>query len=292
MENKGVKFYPNGNWLYIKIYCGDKTAEKILGNEVYRFVTENPTLFEKFFFIRYFDEFSHLRIRFYNSESKRNLGLQFDFISSLQNYIESGLIHKVTIDTYQREMERYGDDLIEEAETIFYHDSISCLKMLNLFAQIEEAEKYRIVMSLRGIQELVQDFNLTLDQKYTFSKMIQTSFFREFGAHPSLQKQLNDKYRSYQKMMFSHLDTAQDEANEIEEAIQFFAERSVSIKESVMCIIDKVENEQKLFDLLASYVHMYLNRMFVSEQRKYELVLYHFLEKYYNSQLALKKYKK
>ncbi len=147
-------------------------------------------------------------------------------------------------------------------------------------------------MSLRGIHELLQDFNLTLEQKYAFSKMIQTSFFREFGAQPSLQKQLNDKYRSYQKMMFTHLDAAQDEANEIEEVIQFYTERSVSIKESVKFIIDKVENEQKLFDLLASYIHMFMNRMFLSQQRKYELVLYHFLEKYYNSQLALKKYKK
>ncbi len=40
---------------------------------------------------------------------------------------------------------------------------------------------------------------------------------------------------------------------------------------------------------MQSYIHMFLNRLFVTQQRKYELIVYHFLEKYYSSRIAITK---
>jgi thiopeptide-type bacteriocin biosynthesis protein len=292
MKNNDSKFFPNSNWLYIKVYSGYKTAEKLLANEVFEFISNNNNLFEKFFFIRYFEEFPHIRFRFYNSDTSKNIDVQQKIIAVLENYINTDLIHKISIDTYQRETERYGGgNLIEHAETLFYTDSIACLSMLNLFTQIEEPEKYRILMALRSIDELLDDFKFDLEQKYQFSKRIQMSFFQEFGGHPQLQKQLNDKYRGYQKLIFSHLDKSKDEENQIEEAIEFYKIRSSQSQKAIFTILENVDKE-RLFELMGSYVHMLMNRMFLSQQRKFELVLYHFLEKYYNSQIAKEKYSK
>lgn len=42
--------------------------------------------------------------------------------------------------------------------------------------------------------------------------------------------------------------------------------------------------------LLSSYTHMSLNRLFISKNRIYELVLYDFLRRYYTSEIAKRKY--
>lgn len=46
-------------------------------------------------------------------------------------------------------------------------------------------------------------------------------------------------------------------------------------------------NLHTLDDLLFSYIHMFINKLFINEQRKYEFILCHFLSKYYLSQIAL-----
>ena len=82
----------------------------------------------------------------------------------------------------------------------------------------------------------------------------------------------------------SFLDPRQDEENGICEAIDLFAERSTRIR-SIL------PTDLPADFLLPSYIHMFLNRMLLANQRKHELVLYHFLNKYYDSQLAISKKK-
>lgn len=48
--------------------------------------------------------------------------------------------------------------------------------------------------------------------------------------------------------------------------------------------------ERPLIDLMGSYVHMLMNRLFKSKQRMHEMVIYDFLYRYYKSELAKKKY--
>ena len=43
--------------------------------------------------------------------------------------------------------------------------------------------------------------------------------------------------------------------------------------------------------LMGSYLHMFINRLFVSNQRKVELVIYDYLLKYYETRIAVEKNK-
>jgi thiopeptide-type bacteriocin biosynthesis protein len=107
-----------------------------------------------------------------------------------------------------------------------------------------------------------------------------------------LQKQLNEKYRARQKDIFVHMDKSKDLENEIEEAVEIFEQRSLTIRNLLEEHCSNLQGEDRIvhFDnWLPSYIHMYMNRLFIAQQRKYELVIYHFLEKYYTSKLALEK---
>jgi hypothetical protein len=81
------------------------------------------------------------------------------------------------------------------------------------------------------------------------------------------------------RQLSSFLDPAQDRENGIE---GLFDERSTLIRALIPTGIDADY-------LLPSYIHMFLNRILLTGQRKHELVLYHFLSKYYDSQLAIQK---
>ncbi len=63
------------NGYILKYIAVQKTAEKVLKETVLPYIEEGLQngLFEKFFFIRYKDEFPHFRIRFYNRRYRRTI---------------------------------------------------------------------------------------------------------------------------------------------------------------------------------------------------------------------------
>ena len=282
------KFTPNSEWLYFKIYCGTRQADTILKEIIVHLVENNldNKLFEKFFFVRYKDELPHLRIRFYNSDlSKQNL-LQQALLSQLQPFLDSYLIDNVLLDTYTRELERYQHYLIEETETIFFHDSITVLRFINSSV----TQRIKIFFALRSIDEMLNDFNMDLLSKRDLLKQLQTSYFREFGSKPETLKKLNEKYRNYQKDIFSYLNPRNDIANSFFNMTFILKTRSKQNKPIIIDIKEKLienGNSNGYLKLLPSYIHMFMNRLYISQQRKYELVIYHFLEKYYTSQIAI-----
>jgi len=287
-------FSPYSEWLYCKIYCGAKTAEHILSAVILPFIEDGleNRLFERFFFIRYRDATGwHIRIRFFNKDTDRQLLVYKKLMQVLQPLMDSDAIDKVMLDTYRRELERYTPSLMESAETLFHNDSLTVLRFIHMLDGID-GEQYRLLFGMRGIDALLDDFGLSLQHKAALLKELQAGFFKEFGGHPSLQKQLNERYRKNQKWIAGHMDERKDDENEIGEAATLFsirAEMNRPVVREIFSLTNTRDKPEKLYDLLTSYIHLYMNRLFIAQQRKYELVVYHFLEKYYASRIAITK---
>jgi thiopeptide-type bacteriocin biosynthesis protein len=279
-ENMPVRNFITGSeWLYVKIYCGTSTAEKILKSIIKPFIHSLTTeqLIDKWFFIRYTDPDHHIRLRFHHSSNPDFWMFILQKLYASLN--DSELIYKIQTDTYVREIERYGLSTMELSETIFFFDSEAVLNCIDLL-EGEDGENFRWLLAARGTDMLLQDFGYSLAQKATLLKGIQRHFFEEFGGDQALQTQLNDQYRQHMRKLNSFLDEQQDAANEIEEAIVLFRNRSLQIRALI---------KGPMEELIPSYIHMFLNRILLSNQRKHELVIYHFLSKYYDSQLAISK---
>src|SRR5690606_40163552 len=92
---------------------GAKSIDTILSTTIHTFTEKaiSNNLFEHFFFIRYYDESGlHFRIRFFNSDIKKNNDLYFEFMQTLQPHLNNGIVEKVLLDTYKRELERYRSE--------------------------------------------------------------------------------------------------------------------------------------------------------------------------------------
>ncbi|PSL27086.1 lantibiotic dehydratase [Chitinophaga ginsengisoli] len=279
-------FPPGSEWLYVKIYAGINTTEKILKTVIKPLVEDlsERGIIDQWFFIRYTDPDDHIRVRFHHATDKNFWQTVLaELYRIISQEIDPGLIHKIQTDTYIREIERYGAHTMEWSERIFSYDSGAVLGCIDLL-EGEEGEHYRWLLALRGVEMLLQDFGYSLQEKSAFLKRLQYHFFQEFGGGQTLQTQLNGSYRKYMRQISSFLDPEQDGNNEIEDAIALLAIRSSRIRQAIQdAPVERWDH------LMGSYIHMFLNRMLLSNQRKQELVIYHFLNKYYESRLAMQK---
>lgn len=285
-------FPPGSEWLYFKIYSGTKTAEQLLKDYLQPFVEKgiSNSLFRQFFFIRYKDEASHIRLRFFVPDQRQRHLLSDEINQLLQPLMNMELIHEVMVDTYKRELERYGGEHTLLAEQLFHNDSLAIIRFITLL-EGDEADRYRLLFALRSIDMLLDDFGLSVQEKHDLFKERQQSFFQEFGGHDALKKVLNGKYRQHQKDIAMHMDATKDVQNEIEDAVDIFRERC-EMNKPVIAVLKSKSTKEQWMGWLPSYIHMSMNRLFIAQQRKYELVVYHFLERYYHSAIARTKSKK
>lgn len=273
-------FITGSEWLYVKIYCGTSTAERVL-RTIIKPLTDELLMnnqIDKWFFIRYTDPEHHIRVRFHHATDPSFWKTVLEKLyAAVQQHETREQIQKIQTDTYVREIERYGAATMDISETLFFADSQAVLNCIDLL-EGEDGEHFRWLLAARGTDMLLDDFGYTPEQKAALLKRIRQYFFEEFGGEQTLQTQLNDKYRQHMRELSSFLNEEQDVVNEIEEAVALFKTRSVMIRKL---------DTSKLINFVSSYIHMFLNRMLLSNQRRHELVIYHFLSKYYDSQLAI-----
>ena len=290
-----VRSFPVGSeWLYAKIYCGTKTADKILSEVMKPFTEElqKENIIDQYFFLRYHDSENHIRIRFHNAHQPE---FWKEVISHLQAilrpYALNHTVSNIVFETYQRELERYDPGTIELSEAIFYHQSVTILDFISMLDG-DEGEQYRWKVALKSIDLILDQFRYSLEQKCALIKILQHSFSREFNIEPPVQRKIAERFYT-NKILINQLlrNEAIDDAF-IQKGIDVFK----SISDEYKTAIDNILNDQRigsdidqLNKLMTSYLHMFVNRMFVSNQRKVELVLYSHLLKYYESQMAVEK---
>jgi lantibiotic biosynthesis protein len=289
-------FSIGSEWLYYKFYSGIKTADKLLA-EVIRPLTEQlleKKLIDHFFFIRYSDPDIHIRLRFHISDPK-NLGPVILAVNkSINSYLEMSLITKIQTDTYKRELERYGANTIEAAEQFFYIDSIATLNLLDLIDG-EEGEDIRWQFAVRSIDELLTGFGYTSAEKLNLLESLKSSFIQEHGGSKELKLQLDSKFRNVRKKVEDILDRTIDNEREILPLIELLEWKKEQLAPVVSTILehrDKGKLQIRLNDLMASYIHMMLNRIFKARQRTFELVVYDLLYRNYKSLAGREKSKK
>lgn len=289
-------FIIGDEWLYYKFYSGPKTADLIL-TEMIKPAAEqllSGGYIDRWFFIRYADPKMHIRVRFHLARPE----FIFNVVQTLQpltrGYIEQDLIWKVQVDSYQREIERYGVDTMEQAEELFFHDSVMIVNMLDMITG-DEGEKYRWFFGIRAIDTLLDDFHFELERKLELLTILKENFGREFGINKGLRDQLKNKYRDSREEITIVLDRSQDAESEMKPLFDLLARKSEAIKPVVKNLEEREKQETllpALNDLMGSYIHMLMNRLFKSKQRVHELVVYDFLWNVYKSTLARQKHNK
>jgi thiopeptide-type bacteriocin biosynthesis protein len=259
-ENKILP--PGSDWLYFEIYCHPSRRNAVLLNQVASFLKEVRQKIKKWFFIRYDDPKPHLRLRIQLKEISQG----YFFVNRLNSFLEqdflSGLISDIQIRTYIREVERYGSKRINLVEEFFCTDSRTILYLLE--------KKYSIVqlyaITLTFMQRLLESCFKEIDAQILFVTNMADSFKKELSMNQDSFKKLNQSFQKYKEALGVKIVPGLGKLHgryEIE-----FVE-----------IMDQCHNNTDKISMTADLLHMHINRLFISDQRIHEAIMYHYLLK-------------
>jgi lantibiotic biosynthesis protein len=289
-ENSEIirNFSVGSEWLYFKFYVGTKMADTVLTQAIKPVVEQliEEKLIDKWFFIRYADPEKHIRFRVLLTDLSF-IGKVFLQVKNLiQPFENEGIIWKMQVDSYQREIERYGANVMELTESIFFEDSKAIICMLDQ-TWGEEREVIRWQWCLKLIDNYLNDFQLSLEEKKNLLERMKTSFAIEFKINKDLKLQLDQRFRNNRSLIEAILDNSQNDSHDYAPLFESINIKSENIKRLIQQI-KTLKSENDLMKYLSDTIHMTVNRTIGDNQRTHELVMYDFLFRYYQAELARK----
>jgi len=284
-------FPPGSEWLYLKLYSGPVTLERLLGGALGEAVRQAVAsgAVDRWFFIRYRDPEPHLRLRFHGKPERLLAEVLPRLSAACAAVLEEGIGWRVQLDTYEREVERYGGPAgIELAEELFQADSEAVLSILQAYGGETGAES-RWRLCLKGMDAMLDDLGLSPEEKLQVVSKARAGFGAEFRVNKAFEVQLGDRYRKESRLLEALLYGEPQPAEAWAAGLLALKRRSARLR-SVGERLRQAASEGRL-DLspgwLAdSYLHMHANRMLTDEQRAQELILHDFLSRLYRSRLA------
>lgn len=277
------RYFPIGSeWLYYKLYMGSYISEDFLISKL-KPITDKllkEGIIDKWFFINFYDPKRHIRLRFHLVNTTN-----FDYVIQLLNEVliqmaNDKLLNDILMATYKREVERYGKNTIEEFESLFYSNSEL---IINILRNCKDAPEKRWLWGMKAIDFILDNWGISLIQKRNLFESLKNSFGEEMGITTDINRQLSFKFRTKRKSINNILENNIEILDTLLELHAKETEPKIaSVKKIISNSLDLLEN------LLKSYIHMHCNRLFSSNQRMNEWVVYHFLHQYYRSKVAQK----
>lgn len=280
------RFILGSEWIYCKIYTGEKNADTILSKDILELnrTLIKQKLIDKCFFIRYSDVDFHIRLRYHVTSNENITTVISQLFQKFNSEIQNRRIHKLTYDTYVREVERYCESTYEYTETLFSIDSQSIISLLNYIYPLQDKYDLRWEIALILLDDTLDAAEYTLEQKKAFAEQRRDGYRHEFGiTNIDAIRQFNNKFRTNKASIIHTM-----QRNLQEEISRELNER----KRQMMYVIKEIKNalEIDLSDYLSSITHMTVNRLFITKNRLCEMVLFDYLYRYYDSCLARLKY--
>ncbi|AWB46064.1 hypothetical protein DCC85_19075 [Paenibacillus sp. CAA11] len=255
---------PGSDWLYVKLYGFSQRQEELIAGPLYNFVRESlqEGWTDQFFFIRYYDEGSHLRIRFHGSSAglvQKGIPKLYQWARSLQ---QEGLLSRMVIDSYDPEIERYGGRaLISAAESVFSQDSL----MVTEWIRNKQS----------GLLEMDYDFFgivSVMDILEQFSYVLSDSM--DWLIPGADHKEHLDLYRKYRTRLLSWTEPGLFKASDNTDrplVMQSLEGRRASIREyaeQVRRIGLQGDLRNHPQHLVRSIIHMHLNRLIGTDRAR------------------------
>ncbi|WP_143959464.1 thiopeptide-type bacteriocin biosynthesis protein [Litoribacter populi] len=256
-----VKFLPGDKWLYYNIYLNQNSFDECILN-----ISDllNNLGDHNFFFTRYVDEYKldHLRIRIKcNEEGLEEVMSNLNLLFYSKPYIRS-----VSIETYLREINRYGWPTIVDVENIFILDSKILCNVLNEGFLNNDIDKLNFC--LFGMNYYLDCF-FNLEDKYRFVKLSKEGYFDEFNFDKESKKSLNKIFDLYFR------GWSDIQINLSENILSLFSNK----KHLILKLNEKFGEQELPKSIVWSLIHMFVNKIFSQQYRLYELVCYDFLYK-------------
>lgn len=275
-ETTNRRFGPGSKWLSLKLYGGNAAIENILIDKLRTLIEQYNGLYEKWFFIRYSDPDWHIRLRFYGDPGKIYGQLLPKLNIEFQQLLDSHVLWRVELMTYERELERYGGIfVIDEVEKLFQLDSELVIKVISKSKELDD-DIVRMRVAILFSYSIMELFGFGNKDMFDLVKSMRISFGEEFNESKFLRTQLGKKYKTVSKQL--RLDFDSWKLHKTDDLYDLVKNWHLSAA-PIVKFLKSSPLECSYKDLVSSIIHMHCNRVFMANGRQHELVMYDFLRK-------------
>ncbi len=284
-------FPPGSEWTFAKLYTGTSTADRVLREAVAPLVAEAQAsgAVDRWFFIRYGDPDWHLRLRLHGHPERLRTEVLPALCGIARALIDGKRLWRFQLDTYEREVERYGGEAgICLAERLFHVDSETVLRILERLGG-DEGAVVRWQLALRGIALLLRDLGFEPAERLEVLERMQRASASEFSPGTELRMQLARRLRRDRRQLEQALAPSPRDDDALAAGARALEWRSRQLAP----IVGDLRQEEwrgrlavRIADLAPAYVHMFANRLLRSEARAQEMVFYDFLYRLSRSRAA------
>lgn len=257
IEAKNKIFMPfQDGWIYLKLYG--------LGNRINEFLTRhldiiddigNPT----WFFIRYEDAYGpHIRLRFKFKDQDEAL----EKFKTINKWLESlyaiNIINKVELDSYEREINRYGGE-----------------KLIQLFEEYSQISSELVIETLRDYKDIdiekiyfYEIFNLYIAASHNLKDLF------ELLDRENIEKEFRKEYKEKRRELMSIGERILSLKYGDFESLKPYIQNTNRILKIYRGKIDYLYNENNLTNtnkmIIGSLLHMHCNRLTGNRELEYK----------------------
>ncbi len=265
-----VQLKDTKEWLYFKVYCHPLSSDLLLTSHLLPLLRQfvRNEMIRDWFWIRYSDPDYHLRVRM-RPVKDNYANVLAVFTDCLNRLFADQLVRQFRTEVYRRELERYSAPLMLAVEDVFCASSVLVGRFLKHMRR-ESAEGVLVLKEAVWTTHVILDA-LGFEQRrlVVLCKAQFDQFFQEFGTPKHLKTNMEDVHKRLCPELTAGL-------YEQEQARRYRILRTPVLKVAADLAPGKVQpvSSEKL---AADLVHMHLNRLFVYDQRYYEMITYYLL---------------
>lgn len=265
LDNNRVCYPGVDNWIYFKLYINK--------NKCVQTITELSSLITKLFaknyisnafYIQYFDNNYQYHLRFRIQVTENNYYKAFEtVIDWIKDYSKNTFFKKYSIDTYEREIERYGgNEAIENAENVFTADTLYTANLLSYNYDEEYDETY---LGFYSVYRLFADFfhNNNEDISNFLDEVINRNEYKK-------------DYRQVKKYFCNEMHSPRlfNKYPLLNELINTRSNTVTEYKENIL----QLERDGKLSNssrnIILSIVHMFCNRFKANNNWEHKIICF------------------
>jgi len=272
-------------WVFIALYVAPHNQDSVLlklAANLEQLIKDD--LADRFFFIRYHDDVgTHLRVRIYRDAGDA-LSMAIPALKETLAVLDSDqLLLATTVQPYVREVARYGGtDALAICEKMFCLDSRLILSYLTLSVP-DSVHSWR--SAALAIDAMLISFGLDkVHRKFAFAERAAREFDSEMGFDKKQRSRIGDIYRKTESLF---VDGEIDQevigyelfVAAIPQLKSYWGEAEQVLRKTSM------EADGRIYRIQWSVIHMRLNRMFHSDARLQEAIVWELLKRSYAKEL-------
>ena len=258
------------DWLYFKIYCHPLCSDIVFCSHLLPLLEQGvrEEMIQDWFWIRYMDPDYHLRVRIRTRKEHYGAVLSL-FTTCLNKLYADQLVRQFRTDVYRRELERFSAQLMLAVEKVF---CASCRMVARFLKKKDREASDGVVVLKEAVWATYAILNAVgFDQQRIagLSKLSFEQFFLEFGSPKAFKSELEGVHKGLCAELTAGLHQQQQTRRYRLLRIPVLQVAADLQRRKVRSVLPQ--------KLAADLVHMHLNRLFVYEQRYYEMITYFLL---------------